>query len=641
MAIRNKSDNENTNQSESNNKNTPGSVVRGTAFFIIRHPFISLLIAIALLAIMAGGRDLIIVNRGKENPNDSKNAPAAINGFINNVYLDENGNLKMEKSMRQLWEELEKNGNTIIKELNSPEELAKLVSASMVTDYPDLRKNPDEPIDWNNLDTNIDSTDVQGIVKFKRALQNGETITMTYLPQEEFQAKINEYNELGEKKDREEALKYFTLEKIPDTGSTGYTGYVDIGSRSLNNDPLEASEQEVDIHKKTNNLFNKQFDAVQSASFDGKYIICSANAGKHGHHGGRVFWIDIQTGNVLPNYVTIGSEGNHMTGQTYDCDRKVVLVTSVGNKRLIQIDNQTKQMMSTRYVNIPRYFHVITYSPTTKQLIGYRNKKLTFMTYDPNENSYKEDTTVTLSGSFNFPLQGMSTDGQVIYFLDSTNSSSKKDKFRVWVYDFQGNLIEEHKIGDSFRSTASEVEDCFCDKEGNLWLVMPYEATKIRNYKANPVDWENGYSPMSSQMGTGATGGTTAAGTTTSTAGTTGSSTNITEILKYACSWVGKIKYKKAGDDVLKEGAKEDCGGFVHNVYRYFELMSPKYHSPKKWENGAPGTEEVGKDLANASPGDVTWRKGSDGRCHVSIYLGKGKRVHCTPGGRSKYWGYF
>ena len=57
------------------------------------------------------------------------------------------------------------------------------------------------------------------------------------------------------------------------------------------------------------------------------------------------------------------------------------------------------------------------------------------------------------------------------------------------------------------------------------------------------------------------------------------------------------------------------------------------YVSPKKWVSGAPGTEEIGNDLSKASPGDITWKKGSDGRCHVSIYLGNGKRVHSTPGG--------
>jgi len=583
---------------------------------------IILLVVVLFVLIPAIYKDLTI-NDAKENPNDPKNGPAAANEFINNVYLDENGNLKFEKSIGEFWNEMRQKGNALTKYLNSANELAKLLSASVATDYPDTRKNPDDPIDWDKLDLDTDSTDVQGVIKFKRALSSGDKITMTYLPSSEFQKKIDKYNETGKTEDRDEAMKYFTLEKSLSSGR----GYVDLGSRTLNNDPLEASDKVVDVHGKTNHLFNNQFDAIQSASFDGKYIICSANKGKHGHNGGRVFWVDIETGSVLPNYVTIGSEGQHMTGQTYDCDRNVVLVTSVGNKRLIQIDNETKQMMSTKYVTIPRYFHVITYSATTKQLIGYNSKKLTFMTYDPSENKYKEDETVPLSGSFNFPLQGMSTDGQVIYFLDSTNDSSKKDKFRVWVYDFKGNLIEEHKIGDSFPRTASEVEDCFCDKEGNLWLVMPYKVTKVENYKAHPVDWENNYSPMPS----------TTENTNTTT---TGDSSKVQDLLKYACSWVGKLSWKSGANDPLKEGGKTDCGAFVYWVNNKYGLMN-KLISPKKWENGAPGTVEIGSDLSKASPGDITWRKGSDGRCHVSIYLGNEKRVHSTKGHRNKYCEYF
>lgn len=578
---------------------------------------IILLVFVLVVLVPAIIKDLTI-NEGKQNPNDPKNGPAAANEFINNVYIDENGKLRLEKSIGEFWNEMRQKGNALTKYLNSSQELAKLFSASIATDYPDTRENPDDPIDWNKLDLDTNSTDVQGIIKFKRALSSGDKITMTYLPSSEFQKKIDKYNETGKEEDKEEAMKYFTLEKT--LSSSG--GYVDLGSRALNNDPLEASKQKVDVYGKTNHLFNDQFDAIQSASFDGKYIICSANKGKHGHIGGRVFWVDIETGKVLSDYVTIGTEGNHMTGQTYDCDRKVVLVTSVGNKKLIQINNETKQMMSTKYVDIPRYFHVITYSATTKQLIGYNNKKLTFMTYDPNENKYKEDKTVPISGSFNFSLQGMSTDGQVIYFLDSTNNSSKKDKFRVWVYDFEGNLIEEHKIGDSFPKNASEVEDCFCDKEGNLWLVMPYEATKVANYKAFPIDWENGCSAMPS-----------------TTESTSGNSVTVQELLKYACSWVGKLSWKSGANGPLKEGGKTDCGAFVYWVNKKYGLMD-KLISPKEWENGAPGTVEIGRDLSKASPGDITWRKGSDGRCHVSIYLGKGKRVHSTTGHRIKYCKY-
>lgn len=622
MKLADNTTNETTNtdkkKGKKNAKNTIGNFMR----FVIKHKILSLIILVVIVIIILALSDYYNKKKNAtEDPNDPKNGPAAANEFINSVYIDEEGKLRTEKSIREFWNEMKQRGNMLTKYLSSAEELAKLFSASIATDFPDTRPNPDDPIKWKDLDTNVDSTEVQGIIKFKRALTSGEKITMTYLPQSEFQKKLEKYNQTGSEGDKDEALKYFTIERTLATSSTT-GGYVDIGSRSLNNDPLEASDKAVDVYKQTHHLFNNRFDAIQSASFDGKYIICSANEGKGGHNGGRVFWVDIETGNVLPNYVSIGSEGNHMTGQTYDSDRKVVLVTSYRNKKLIQIDNQTKQIMSTKYVTIPRYFHVITYSPTTKELIGYSNKKLTFMKYDSSKNEYVEQRTVNLSGSFNFALQGMSTDGQVIYFLDSTNNSSKKDKFRVWVYDFQGKKIEEHKIGNSFHKNSSEVEDCFCDKEGNLWLVMPYKVTKISNYKAFPIDWEN-----SSTINV-----TTPQENSFSNSNSSKSNTKVKEILEYACSWVGKMGYKSGASGELKEGGKTDCGFFVYHVYKKFGLMN-NYVSPKKWVSGAPGTEEIGNDLSKASPGDITWKKGSDGRCHVSIYLGNGKRVHSTPGG--------
>ena len=149
--------------------------------------------------------------RTKEDTNDPKNAPGAVRNFINDISMSEDGKFNSSKSINQLWEEMVNNGNDILEYLNSAEELAKLIHAAQALDFPDTRENPDEPISWENID--LDSTEIQGIVKFKRALEDGDNISMTYVTPSEFQELMNKYMETGDEEDKKEALKHFTIEK--------------------------------------------------------------------------------------------------------------------------------------------------------------------------------------------------------------------------------------------------------------------------------------------------------------------------------------------------------------------------------------------------------------------------------------------
>ena len=157
----------------------------------------------------------------RENDKDPKNAPAAVRRFLNDTSIDENGNITSGKSIQEFWNELVQSGNRITAYLNSAEELGKLIYAARALDYPDTRENVDDPIQWNKL--NINSTEIQGIVKFKRALADGKNISMTYVSPTEFQELISKYKSSGDEKDKEEALKHFTLEKVSSTsgGSVG------------------------------------------------------------------------------------------------------------------------------------------------------------------------------------------------------------------------------------------------------------------------------------------------------------------------------------------------------------------------------------------------------------------------------------
>lgn len=271
-------------ENESNNKIISERIKTNSQIKIVNNTkkiIIILLLIILVLIILAVSDYHNKKKNATEDPNDPKNGPAAANEFINNIYIDENGVLRTEKSVRELWNELKQKGNTLTKYLNSSEELAKLFSASIATDFPDTRgyqdtsKSPDDPIDWSKYDIGIDSTEVQGIVKFKRALSSNKTITMTYTSPSEFQKKMDKYNKTGKTEDRDEALKYFTIEKTYDPSNT--SGLANVGSRAYNDNVLNV-ENIVDVVNTTGDLgHGKRYEAVQSGCFDGKYLICAMN----------------------------------------------------------------------------------------------------------------------------------------------------------------------------------------------------------------------------------------------------------------------------------------------------------------------------------------------------------------------------
>lgn len=157
----------------------------------------------------------------REDASDPKNTPAAVKKFASDTEIDEDGNIRLKTTVLELWEKMQKEDNTAIRYLNSPEELSKLINASIALDYPDTRKDPSKKIKLEDI--KLTSVNVQGIVKFKRATQDGKIDYMTYVSPEKFQEYISKYEKSHSKADRKEALKHFTMEKVA-SNSASYNG---------------------------------------------------------------------------------------------------------------------------------------------------------------------------------------------------------------------------------------------------------------------------------------------------------------------------------------------------------------------------------------------------------------------------------
>lgn len=180
--------------------------------------FIIIAIICIFLLILPAVLYFITLDDAVYQEGDMANAPYAASTFTQSVTVDGDGQLITRYTAQEIWDNLIENGSNIDTYLSGPEELLKLMNAEITTQHLDTRQNPDEEIDWNEIN-DVDSNKSQGIIKLKRATADGQTKTMTYVDQETFSENINRYNETGSEADKQEAMSHFTIER-----RTSYTG---------------------------------------------------------------------------------------------------------------------------------------------------------------------------------------------------------------------------------------------------------------------------------------------------------------------------------------------------------------------------------------------------------------------------------
>ena len=186
-----------------------------------------MVIVIIVVVILSASVYFITVDDGTYKEGDWSSTPYAASTYVNNVTINTDGTLASGTTAQELWDKMLENGSRVDEYLDSPEELARLMRAEIVTQYPDTRSNPDEEINWDEIIKNGDT--LQGIIKFKRADNDGNTTTMTYADPVTFQGYIDEYNSSGSETARQNALSHFTLKKGVASTSTGNGGAVAAG----------------------------------------------------------------------------------------------------------------------------------------------------------------------------------------------------------------------------------------------------------------------------------------------------------------------------------------------------------------------------------------------------------------------------
>lgn len=175
---------------------------------------LKMLIPFILIGALLGGIVYLITLDDATYSQSKINAPYAVSEYTDGVTINSDGQIISSMTAQQLWDDMKKNGNRALKYLETPEQLLKLMNAELITQYLDTRSNPDDPIDWNSEQLNdINSNNIQGIIKLKRSDSSGSNYTLTYVDPTTFQTYIDNYNSSGSEADRKIALSHFTLEK--------------------------------------------------------------------------------------------------------------------------------------------------------------------------------------------------------------------------------------------------------------------------------------------------------------------------------------------------------------------------------------------------------------------------------------------
>lgn len=178
---------------------------------ISKKKVISIILIITLIPFLAGAIYYITIDDGTYKEDDWSNTPYAAAQYTSNIALGSDGTITTSMTAQEIWDKLISEGSNVSDYLNGPEDLLKMMNAELVTQFMDIREDPDEEIDWEKVNSDVNSKNVQGIIKMRRANSDGTKTTMTYVDPDTFQSYINEYNSSGSEEAKENAMKHFTL----------------------------------------------------------------------------------------------------------------------------------------------------------------------------------------------------------------------------------------------------------------------------------------------------------------------------------------------------------------------------------------------------------------------------------------------
>ena len=134
-------------------------------------------VIVAVIILISSFVYYITVEDGTYNDDDWTSPGFAAAQSTKSATISADGTLGTAYTAQELWDKMIEEGSRVDEYLDGPEELAKLMNAEIVTQYPDTRENPDEEINWDEV-LKTDSTKMKGMIKVKRnIIQDNSNLT--------------------------------------------------------------------------------------------------------------------------------------------------------------------------------------------------------------------------------------------------------------------------------------------------------------------------------------------------------------------------------------------------------------------------------------------------------------------------------
>lgn len=179
-------------------------------------------VVLAIMILISACVYYITIDDGTYKEDDWTSPGFAAAQSTKSATISSDGTLGTAYTAQELWDKMIEEGSRVDEYLDGPEELAKLMNAEIVTQYPDTRANPDEEINWDEV-LKADSTSMQGIIKLKRnIIQDNSTITGDQLEtlKADYDTYKNEYlaehpeEKEDENKDSENKKEFVMLDEV-------------------------------------------------------------------------------------------------------------------------------------------------------------------------------------------------------------------------------------------------------------------------------------------------------------------------------------------------------------------------------------------------------------------------------------------
>ncbi len=204
---------------------------------------------------------------------------------------------------------------------------------------------------------------------------------------------------------------------------------------------------------------NQPLRSLVGGGFDGRFVYYALR--ERGGERGRILKVDTDSWSVADSSAELVM--GHVNDVDYDTERNMLAFTD-GSKDIVFVSPDTFEIKGRETLDIGVIQYGIAYSPERKlYAVGNRG-------YDFDVFTHKLERVVRNRGRDGHDRNGMACDGRYVYFLQSGVRNNW-----IWIYDWEGSLINTVKIPMAGKAVGAFVKD------GKLFVTFNDYAANVAN----------------------------------------------------------------------------------------------------------------------------------------------------------------